>query len=718
MTATTLRPGPERSPSTALGGSDHHRPEIQGLRALAVALVVVFHLWPTRVSGGFIGVDVFFVISGYLITAHLLREVEATGRLRVVRFWARRVRRLLPASLFVLAVSAVAVVAVVPPSVWAQSVRQIIASTLYVQNWALALDAVDYMAADNVPTVAQHYWSLSLEEQFYLVWPVLIACVVAGLGLWRRRQAHHRGADEQGPDVRRWLTAGVAAVCVLSLAWSAFSTAQDQAFAYFSTLTRVWELGAGALGALVVLHRPLQPRLAAVLGWSGLVAVVVAAAWFDGHTLFPGVAALVPVVGTLAVIAAGRGAGLTSPGAWLSHPVCRFVGDISFSIYLWHWPLIVLAPQVTGHALTLPESLVVVALTVLLAWLTKVFVEDPSRRHPGWAVPWMTFAVAGTVMLVVVLGCLGISSELESRRGAAEAAATERLALDAKCTGPGALVPANDCGPVVGNGEFLVPPEVVALQNTDAAFPDCQQEADADGVVTCEIGATTRPERVVALVGDSHATHWFPAFDKLGAERGWKVVTMTKSGCPFTDARRVVETEQTDARQKSCEAWVDDVRADLLADEGITDVFVSSFASDYGWEHRPDHDTEGDARTGGFVTAWDDLTGAGKRVLVLADVPRTQGDNVPNCLLENPTDLEACSVEREKALADDPTVEAAPQADDQGVHVIDLSDEFCDDELCYPVVGDVIVYRDFSHLSTEYATLLVPALSARLDDLD
>ena len=272
-----------------------YRPEVQGLRALAVGLVVLYHLWPDRLTGGYVGVDVFFVISGYLITSHLQRELQATGSIQLKRFWARRIRRLLPASLLVLAVSAVGVVALLPATVWMQSARQIGAAALYVQNWALAGDAVDYMAADNVPTVAQHYWSLSVEEQFYLVWPVLILV----LARWSWRSRGRRAAPGRG-----MLVPGLVVLALASLAWSVVATATDRSAAYFVTPTRVWEFAAGALLALLGVARLGPSRGAGLaLGRAGRDRRVRAAV--RRRHAFPGWIALVPVLGTVAVIAAG-----------------------------------------------------------------------------------------------------------------------------------------------------------------------------------------------------------------------------------------------------------------------------------------------------------------------------------------------------------------------------------------------------------------------------
>ena len=621
----------------------------------------------------------------------------------MARFWARRIRRLLPASLLVLALSLVATVLLLPSTVWSQTARQIGASALYVQNWALALDAVDYMAADNVPTVAQHYWSLSVEEQFYLVWPLLVLALVL-------LAARARGA------ARGWVTAGIAAVCAASLAWSVVSTAQDQSFAYFSTLTRAWEFGAGALAALVVVRRPWPAGARALLGWAGLAAIAVTGFVYTGATPFPGWTALVPVVGTVLVLVAGRGGGPLAPGTWLSVRPATFLGDISYSVYLWHWPLVVLAPAVVGDPVRWPHKLGLLVATLVLAWASKVWVEDPLRRAPLLsASPLRSFAFAVAGMVVVVGGAGAVTGELRDREERAQARAEALLDSADACVGPGALADPRRCPDPMGTGDLVVAPEVVALQNTDPDWPQCQQGFASTEIRSCEVGDLTSPSRTVALVGDSHATQWITAFDRIGRERGWKVVTMTKVSCPLSTAARVLPGDQTEEHRTACNAWVDRVGRTLAADPEVSEVFVTAYSSVYDWESRDDLPLA-DPGPEGFADALSRLGAAGKHVVVLAAVPRTQGDNVPSCLASHPDDLAACSSPRDVALPEDVMVTGARRADPPA-DVIDLSDLYCDRVSCYPVVGDVVVYRDFSHLSREYSTLLVPELLERYDAL-
>jgi peptidoglycan/LPS O-acetylase OafA/YrhL len=688
------------------GGHESFRQEIQGLRAVAVGLVVLFHLWPLRLSGGYVGVDVFFVISGYLITSHIFREVAQTGTLRVARFWARRVRRLLPASLLVLALSAVGVLLWAPVTLWEQSARQVAASALYVQNWALALDAVDYMALDNVPTVAQHYWSLSVEEQFYAVWPLLILGLLWLLG---RRLGNRPATVEQR---RRVILVGLGILALASLVWSGLSTAQDQAFAYMSTLTRVWEFAAGAITALVTVR--LSRTAAGFTGWLGVLAIVVAGVVFTERSLFPGWIALLPVLGTVAVILAGQG-GRATAGWWLARRPATFIGDISYSVYLVHWPLIVLVPYATGHRLLWSEKLAILAATVLLAWLSKTYVEDPLRVRPLLAArPWRAFAFAATGMLVFVAANVGLNAELDRREAASAAVAAAQLESGDRCLGPAVLDPANGCGVVEGVGAPITPPEVVLQQNKQSIYRQCQRVMGVGDLITCELGEKTAPSRTVAFVGDSHAGALAPLMDQLGKDLGWRVVGHTKGSCPTSDASRVLPSETSDERQRLCDEFNAEVDEAILRDPAITDVFVTAFSSAYDWKSPAGH-TFANPAVEGYQSMWRRWTAAGKRVHVIRDVPGTDGKVIPSCLSLAGDDPERCATPRSTALVADDAVAAATALKDPKVTVIDLTPQFCDAETCYAQLGNVIVYRDSSHLSMEFARLLAPYVARQLE---
>ncbi|HEU0182132.1 MAG TPA: acyltransferase, partial [Agromyces mariniharenae] len=317
---------------------------------------------------GFVGVDVFFVVSGFLITGLLLRDAERFGRVRLREFYVRRIRRILPAALVVLSACAIATLLFVPRIEWRPFLQQVLSSALYVQNWHLARDSQIPRRADLESTPVQHFWSLSVEEQFYLLWPLLIiAALWLAVRLGRRRLA---------------IVAAVLGVAtVASFVHGVALTAQDHNLAYFSTLSRAWEFGVGGLLALApAIAGERLRRTRALAAWLGLAAIAAAARTFTDHELFPGVIALVPVLGTAAVIWAGmpRAALSLSPVAAL-RPV-QWFGDISYSLYLWHWPIIMFTPYITGQPSPAPVMVLLLVLSIVVAAASKRWIEDPFRR--------------------------------------------------------------------------------------------------------------------------------------------------------------------------------------------------------------------------------------------------------------------------------------------------------------------------------------------------
>lgn len=420
----------------------HFQPHIQGLRAIAVLLVVIYHVWPGRLSGGYVGVDVFFVISGFLITGQLARELQRSGRVNLPSFWAKRARRLLPASITVLVFCALAMIFILPMSALPAEIRELLASTFYVENWALALSSVDYLALQDA-TTTQHYWSLSLEEQFYVIWPLLL---VGATWLSVKFAAQ-----------KRWfsLAAVTAVVTVASLAASVLYTASNPAEAYFVTFTRMWEFGIGGVLALLPAVRPRGAWAQNIVGYAGL-AMILAAGWFFDHdTPFPGYTALLPVLGTAFVIMTDRREKWWDVGSVLSGRPQRFIGDISYSMYLWHWPLIIAAPYVPGWGMDGWNRVALVGITILLAWLTKIAIEDPART---WSVltkrkPRFTFAGAVALMAIssvfIGIAWVAVQPRFDAARAELQAIATDPpecfgVSGDAGCVNPelvGAVIP-------------------------------------------------------------------------------------------------------------------------------------------------------------------------------------------------------------------------------------------------------------------------------------
>ncbi|MBW3607925.1 MAG: acyltransferase [Actinobacteria bacterium] len=681
---------PARLPETK---RSRRRPEIQALRAIAVLTVVLYHVWPEAMPGGFVGVDVFFAISGYLITAHLLREVESTGALALWGFWARRARRLLPAALLTLFVCAVGTLLFVPQVYWQQFLTEIAASTAYVQNWQLAGDAVDYLAADNRASPVQHFWSLSAEEQFYLAWPLLIA-----LGAWLSRS-------------RAAIIAVLGLVTALSLAYSITETASNPAAAYFVTPTRAWEFGAGGLLALLGARAwQLPDAVRAALSWAGLLAVLYAAVFYSTDTAFPGWAALVPVLGTLAVILAGTPRARWAPSPMLRFKPGQFLGDISYSVYLWHWPLLVFAPFILIEPGLDETRVTVVVLTVLLGWVTKVLVEDPVRRS-AWlsSQPRMTFACSGAAMALVAVVLASGATHVQAQIHEAERESSRLADHRPPCFGAAARDPEKPCANPALRNE-VVPLPVAA--KTEGYAP-CERFHREGGLSQCDFGvAPAKASRTIALVGDSHASHWRTPLDAVADRNGWHGVSITRTSCPFSEATKHL----AEPTRSQCKDWVEKLPDYFRERPEIDTIFVVGITG--GTVNVPRGRTMFEAKVNGVRKAWRKLPDSVKHIVVIRDTPRIAGDTV-DCMDRAIADGEradlACAVPRGTALDADPQAVAARLSGSSRMQVIDLTQRFCSERLCFPVVGGALVFKDLHHFTLVWAETLGPPLMREVE---
>jgi peptidoglycan/LPS O-acetylase OafA/YrhL len=672
------------------------RADIQALRALAVGLVVIYHLFPGRLTGGFTGVDVFFVISGFLITLHLVEKPPRGGR-DLLAFWARRVRRLLPASLTVLVATVAGAWAFLPESQWETTAVQARAAALYVANWQLAADAVDYLAAENAPSAVQHFWSLGVEEQFYLGWPVLLLALTVLVPAAHRVRGY-------------WL--GLGAVVLVSLAFSIHLTATDPAAAYFVTWTRLWELGAGGLLALSApttrrwtRHRPATSHAVAIAGWC---LMLVTAALYTDRTPFPGWQAVLPVLGAALVI------GVHSRMRWYRLPGVQWLGDVSYSVYLWHWPLIVIAPVALGKLTGSPDrgrldALLILVATLVLAGLTKVCIED-SFRTPTWSrrvVPSLAAGAVGMAVVVALASSLVVTVHHQQR--------DDRLALKAAldwsdpCLGAGALDPTLSCPK---DRPLILSPVLAAKDRSDADdmradAGDCFSDEPTFPELTCRFG-DPEGEVDVALVGNSHAGHWLPALEQIAKTRHWRITTHLASKC--TAAENPQEFDG-DAATSGCMVWTRRTAAAVARDR--PDLIV--FANRTGRPALGESSIEASAAkyTAGFRKTLNSLSATGVPVVVIRDTPIPVAggiDSVPDCLALHGDDRAACSGPRSVWLPADPSIAAARQLADHGVTVANLTDAFCSATTCWGAIGGVIVYSDGHHVTSTYARTVAPRL--------
>ncbi|MCS5716610.1 acyltransferase [Herbiconiux sp. CPCC 205763] len=669
------------------------RGDIQALRAFAVLAVLLYHLWPTRLTGGFVGVDVFFVISGFLITGALVREAGSTGEIGLARFWARRARRLLPAALTVLLAVTVATLLWVPQNLWQQFFGEVVASTLYVENWLLAANSVDYLAANNIASPVQHFWTLSVEEQFYIAVPLLmIALLAVGRRMRGRRSA------------RRLLLGGLLAITLASFAYSLYLTAVSAPTAYFVTTTRAWEFGAGALLVFLPAARAGIAARAAFFGGSAmLVATVVL---LTAAVPFPGAVAAIPVVATVLVLWGGAANGARTRALTDFAPV-QFVGGASYSMYLWHWPLIVLLPFVTAEALTTVQKFGIIAATVLLAWLSTRFIENPvrfsTRLLGGGRTSRTVFAWAAAGMAVVVVASgagLGYAGVQAARAQEAALPVVERYA---DCLG--AMSELNDCTGVVP-ADVLVPDPAQAAGD-DVNSTECWSGLTDSAFNICGFGPEDAPVRIAAI-GDSHNNRLLTTYQAIAAETGWRIDVAGHNGCYWTTA---VQQKPSNDMVEACENWKVGLTDYLAGHPPYDAIVVTNARNGLPPIVEPGEDV-GDATVAGLVAAWAPEIARGTRIIALRDNPTMRSDIV-SCVTSYRTEADAhCASPATEALgARDPLMEAAATS---GTQVIDLSDLYCPGGICEPVIGNVVVYADEGHLTVTFARTLQSALQSRL----
>jgi peptidoglycan/LPS O-acetylase OafA/YrhL len=669
-------------------------PHVQGLRAIAVLFVVLYHFWPARLPGGYVGVDIFFVISGFLITGHLMRELTATGTVRLSQFWARRARRLLPASLLVLLFCALVAMSpyLTPTSALPDEVREIVASTFYVENWFLAFTSADYLNHGGEPTTVQHYWSLSLEEQFYVLWPLLMLLAAWVAAKWFRG------------NTRRTVLVALGVVSAASFAFCVVFTLTNPAPAYFVTFARMWQFGVGAMIALVPLLRVRTPWLSFVLGWGGIVLLLYVAFRFDGQTPFPGYAAALPTLGAAAIIAASNTDRWWYPTRILALRPAQFVGDISYSLYLWHWPLIIIAPSVPFWGLTIYHRVALLGICFVLAWLTKRFVEDPARSwrvltsRPAKTTLWS--ALAAMVVVALTAGGAWAVNASAYRDGVQ---ALQQLRDDPpECFGAAVVLDAG-CADT-GFGDTVLP--TPGFAGVDRPSDEqCFIQLNDARAQACEFGSDAAEAPRVALIGDSHAYQLLSTFQRIADAEGWHLTTYFKGACPWNST----PLSTPGAFGEACSQWRAGVQQQL-DDQQFDAVFTAAIATTpYS---AAGYDSSYDAAVAGYRDAWSTMTDRGIPVVTVVDNPVWETD--PNKCLRT-RDAADCVGARSDVLVEDDPLRAAAEGT-QGVTLLDFTEVYCDEEVCSPVVGGANLYRDQDHLTVTFADSLAPQFTAALRD--
>ncbi|WP_084546525.1 acyltransferase family protein [Glycomyces arizonensis] len=704
----TSAPRPEKTSNDATTDSaakerpGHWRPDIEGMRAVAVGIVIAGHIGFPYMAGGFVGVDVFFVISGFLITSLLLREIDKTGRVSITRFYARRAVRLLPAAATVLLATLAAAWLWLPRTRLGDIAADTAAAALNVVNIRLAVEGTDYFNADADPSPLQHFWSLAVEEQFYLAWP-LILLAIALLGARFGKPGKFQASPHLGFLRTAAITGLLVAVAAASFYLSVTRSADDAVWSYFGIHTRAWELAVGALIAVAAARiKRIPAPLAALASWAGLALVTASVFLFDERTTFPGYAAAMPVAGAALVIAAGCVPHRGGATVLLGIAPAQYVGKISYGLYLWHWPLIMIGPAALGlEEPRLRHLLVLMVAAFILAVATYHLVEHPIRtRKPLVQVPSRALAMGGGLMVCALAASFVAVTQPVQIKDAAEA---EEITGD-DATVWEVLDDSSDVEDVPAN---LQPPLDNARQDKPLPYQaGCMtMQAATEPADDCWFGDPDG-DKTMVIFGDSHATQWFPPLNQLAEVSGWKMLVLTKAACSapvveeYNSERGREYTECTEWRENALDE-IEDLEPELVFASNSDNKEVLADDPDQAW-------------VDGWIETAERLTAAADEVYVMADTAWGVG-NVPDCLSEHPKDATACVNDLDDAVVFPERREKAMAAvADVGAEVIDPIPWICDTEegKCPVVVGNLLVYRDSNHLSARFASQLAPQLAA------
>lgn len=664
-------------------------PELHGVRGLALLGVVIFHLFGDgRTSGG---IDIFLAVTGFLFTGMLLREATTSGgRVDPLKYFGRLLRRIVaPAAVVVGATLALGLL-LSPVTTHRQLWTEARASLLYFENFELINSQLSYGAARPETSPFQHFWSLSVQGQFYLIWPVL--AIIAVLAA---RKIHTSAAHI--------MTILAGTILIVSFAYAIYVGSYNQDEAYLMTTTRAWQLAFGALLAIAGNALRLPKPLRWPVGWLGVGLIVTCGLFLDGATLFPGPWALWPLAGlTLVLISAGPTGGNNDPKGtathFLSNKALAWIGDHAYGIYLWHWPLLIFYMEYRGReAIGYRGAIVILAATLVLAIATNKYIERPLQRA-GQVRPTRRIHTNKSTIIIGASTLAITGLVMTAFTQPAQQVETAYGDLDPEIY-PGAAQ-YFQTGPVQ-KAEPFPPVENIDDYWADYAKKRCGQQAgDGPGmleVLICEDeDAPEHPTATIVLAGGSHAGHLEAAFKNLARKYGWEVLVVTKTRCDFGI--------EEDHPENMCAEWSDNFVEWL--DENSVDLVVTPgtrlAGPEFIWDLAP--------------SWWQKISDTDTNLMLVRGMPR--GDNIPECLAEGGTSQE-CGFPKDRFAPSNPLAELELPS---GVKHVDVSRQVCpqldnpNTENCDAIVGNIIVSYDSNHLTSVFSHSLARAFEEKMKD--
>ncbi|SDJ25314.1 acyltransferase family protein [Salimicrobium halophilum] len=658
----------------------HYRLELEGLRAVAALLVAMYHIWFNRVSGG---VDVFFVVSGFLITTSLFFMYKREGTIHPFSYIVKLLKRLIPTAWTIGILTFVMSLVILPLYTRQQNLVEFVASLFYIQNWQLGFSANDYLAQNSEASPFQHFWALSIQFQFYLIWLLLFGIAVIIVRKTRLK------------DIRPSLTIMFGLLIFSSLTYSIYLTEVNQPFAYYHTFTRVWEFGVGGALALLIHKIKINQTLARSFSWVGLFGLISGGLLFQVSDVFPGYAALWPVLSAVLIIVSGQQAGPSSATGLLRTKPLVWFGGISYAFYLWHWPLLIGYYELTGtETVSVAHGFSIILVATALSYITIRFIETPIRiRSFNIA---KTAATIGVLALTVLISAFLYQVTLQGTMARSVEDISKSFELD---THPGAMVTTYDgtLEPDVTLHEPFRPNLQNAYYDRSVLYEDkCILGGNETEPVVCDYGETEKDTHTIALVGGSHSAHWLPMLREALKDEPVKITTYLKGTCRFTTDRMEEYPE--------CYDWFNSTK-ELLVENDPDLIFT---VGDVG-----DHEEKYDRVQPGFIDAWKFFDEENIDLLLVRDTPWYK-ENVLDCIEENQGNAkEACRADRDEVTRTPSPLSQVEEKPDN-VDTIDVNDYFCDDEECHYIVGNVVTHFDSHHITATFSRTLAPIMKPQV----